>query len=88
MRVLGFEKWLLTARGKAALHVKSLTNQEYLKNRLWWAYHAGNTADQVWMTTEVQKILEEISKLKLPRVLKTRIEYVLNNKEDYSIKKL
>lgn len=88
MPVVGFEKWLQTERGKRALNAKDMTDQTFLKNRLWWAYHAGNTADQVWMTTEVQPILEILSARKLPRYLKQRIEYVLNNKADYSIQKL
>lgn len=85
---LGFDKWLLTGHGKKCVDSKSLTNQELLKNRLWWAYHAGNTADQVWMTTQVQQILEELSTRQLPKSLKRRIEYVLQHKEDYSIQKL
>lgn len=88
MPMVGFEKWLQTKRGKRAINAKDLTNQTFLKNRLWWAYHAGNTADQVWMTTEIQQILEILNTRKLPRHLKQRIEYVLNNKADYSIQKL
>lgn len=88
MRIIGFEKWLLTNKGKKASDMKTLTKKEFLKNRLWWAYHAGNTAEQIWMTTEVQQILEVLSKRKLPKIHKSRIEYVLQHKEDYSIQKL
>lgn len=86
--VLSFENWLLTATGKRCMSMKGLT-EEYMKNRLWWAFHAGNTANQVWMTSEVQQIFEGlIGKKTIPKYIQKKIEYVLNNKEDYSLQNL
>ena len=81
-------------RGQKVLaSFKMLTDKdtEYSKNCLWWAYHAGNMADQVWMTTEVQSILETIAYSKSHSIsvpLRKRVLNILVNKEDYSIQKL
>lgn len=88
--VLGFEKWCLTGRGKKALSCNGITN-EFLKNRLWWAYHAGLSASDVYYTNPVQNIFNELSELpkyRLPVGLRKRIKYIMENKSDYSIDKL
>ena len=71
------------------MNAKTLTNEELLKNRHWRAYHAGNKADQVWMTSEVQAVLELlVSSKTITKHLRRRAQYILDNKEDYSITKL
>lgn len=86
---LSFENWLQTATGKKCMSMKGLT-EEYMRNRLWWAFHAGNSADQVWMTSDVQSILEDLMRTpqRLTRGQRSRIEYILNHKEDYSLQNL
>lgn len=90
--ILGFEKWLLTARGKRALAaIKTAIgkDEEYAKNCLWWAFHAGNSSDQIWMNSEIEQILKDIPMdSRLSRSLKSRIKYVLDNKKDYSLENI
>lgn len=88
--VCGFEKWCLTGCGKKALSSKGITD-EFLKNRLWWAYHAGLSASDIHYTNPIQEIFNELAKLpknRLPVGLRKRIEYIIQNKSDYSIDKL
>lgn len=86
---LSFENWLMTAHGQRCLDFRRLT-PEYLKNRLWWAFHAGNMSRHVWMTSEVQRVLEEVAMLKgKPSTgLQSRVQYILDNKEDFSLQAL
>lgn len=86
----GFEKWCLTGKGKKALSTKGLT-EEYLKNRPWHAYHAGLTSGQIHLTNPIQDVFNDILRLKglyLHNHIRKKIEYIMQNKSDYTIEKL
>lgn len=90
--VLSFEKWAQTGKGKKSLDLKTLTKDpEYLKNRLWWAYHAGQQSGDIAFHSEVEAIFQSLLSLpsyRLPVSLKNRVRRVIENKSDYTIDKL
>jgi hypothetical protein len=83
--IVGFEKWLQTGKGKRCLSMQGLT-KEYLKNRLWWAYHAGVQSKDIKLISPIEDIIRDIAELKgkyLPQRIKDKAKYILQNREDY-----
>lgn len=58
-----WEQWLKSRHGKGALDpgiLKRPEDIEYLKNRLWWAFHAGNYPIDGKLTTEGEALMKRI----------------------------
>lgn len=79
MKKLTFEEWIETPVGKASMDdTKPLVNP-YLKNRLWWAFNAGQSAWDVQYTTEYGDLLIALKNYsRLPKSFGSRIDYLIN----------
>lgn len=85
MPIEGFEKWTQTGRGRRCLDTNGLT-PEFLKNRLWWAYHAGIQSKDVKLVSPVEDVLNEIAALTssyIPKRIRDKAKYILQNRQDY-----
>lgn len=80
--IVKFEEWLLTPKGKRCMSMKGIT-EEYLKNRLWWAYHSGIQSGDVQYSEcgDILRLVLERHGKKFPRSLRNRIEYIIKEHE-------
>lgn len=86
-----FESWIKTGAGKRASDFNTLTSAEFLRNRLWHAYHAGQQSGDVSMHTPVHEVIQEIATKKskyITNSLKTKAKYIINNISDFTIKNI
>ncbi len=81
-----FDKWIATKEGvkllkSLATNAKS-TDQEYIRNCLWWAYRAGQQSGDVLPTDAgdiVRWCAEDKYKLRVPRWVHNSANYILKN---------
>lgn len=62
-----FEEWILTDEGKKVNDISTLTNQPYLKNRLWWAFDAGTQSNQqaIYLKNAMESLQLELTAAKI-----------------------
>lgn len=85
----GFENWLRTGNGKKCMSKHDRANDTYMKNRLWWAYHAGQNDKLLAYVNPIEHIFQQLKgKQYISKDLQKQIEYVLTHKEDYTIHNL
>lgn len=79
-----WDQWIESEEGKTALEPSILKNKKdetYLKNRLYWAFHAGNHPISGNLDTEAEALLKEvITRGTIPIRLRTKIRLYLNKK--------
>lgn len=78
-----WQHWLESEEGKKAIEpsiLKSPDQQEFLKNRLWWAFNAGNFPITGRLETKGENLLKRVAELEgvyIPVSLRRAIkEYV------------
>lgn len=69
MKTKNFEEWIETEEGKKCMPLP-VSHDEYMRNRLWWAYKAGTESSALqptidWYEIKLKEQREEIRKLKL-----------------------
>ena len=81
-----WDQWIESEEGKRASEPSILTdpqkNLPYLKNRLWWAFNAGNWPIHGHMETKAESLLRECMKKNLPVRLKREIQTYLNEQNE------
>lgn len=89
-----FDKWLQTPKGQSCFKSRMLinpgANEVYMKNQLWWAFHAGAQSWDVQFS-ECGSILRDIESKymhRLPKWLRNRIKYQLEENVKSNAKQL
>lgn len=54
-----FNKWIDSEKGKSCGNFDNLTSNEYLKNRLWWAFKFGYESADVETIEQMHKVVNE-----------------------------
>lgn len=81
-----WDQWIESEEGKGALEPSILKpgSEEYLKNRLWWAFHAGNFPIEGKLETKAESLLRRVIEAKgvyVGKPLKREIENYLRSKK-------
>jgi hypothetical protein len=81
-----WEQWINSEEGKRASEPSILVdpkkNLPYLKNRLWWAFHAQDFPIHGHMETKAESLLRECMRKPLPVRLKREIQTYLNEQNE------